>query len=360
MRSFRQPVATEGNGIYDRLRSVATTGLHEGSIVRCLVWRRKVGVTVGDFAAPPAIPDTNGVSAGDGIEPPLTGQALELRRAAALEHESRTGDEILDGARDEDFAGLRLFGDSRADVDCDAADLAVDELAFAGEEAGADLKSEFADRFGDRAGAADGACGAVEACEESVAGDVEFGAAEADKLSADQRVMTLEQFPPGAVAELGRSLRGADDVREKDGRENPLRFGLGPAAGLPHLLEEPFNFVGDQHRGVSPEREMPGAGYLGNARGGDPRCHVLRNLSGHERVVGAVQDQRWHAHRRQHVAHVDLFVHSMQRDERTGARPEPEQVQRGLLLVAFEAAKHAHGLARLLARPEDAEIPFEL
>ena len=41
-------------------------------------------------------------------------------------------------------------------------------------------------------------------------------------------------------------------------------------------------------------------------------------------VAGAVHDQRRHAHRRQHVADVDLGVHAHQRDAAAGARAAPE------------------------------------
>jgi hypothetical protein len=52
--------------------------------------------------------------------------------AAILEFESGAGDEILDRARDEHFAGSSERRDARADRDSDAGDLVVADLAFTG------------------------------------------------------------------------------------------------------------------------------------------------------------------------------------------------------------------------------------
>jgi hypothetical protein len=59
--------------------------------------------------------------------------------------------------------------------------------------------------------------------EEPVTGRVELPALEPGELAADDRVMPLKQLSPGRVAQSGRQLRRADDVREEDGREHPLR-----------------------------------------------------------------------------------------------------------------------------------------
>ena len=129
-------------------------------------------------------------------ESPFAGDAFEVCRAAGVECESRAGDEILDGAGDEDFSRLCLLGDSGADVNGDAADFPVDEFAFARVEAGADLKSETADEVGDRGRAVDSSRRAIETCKESVSGHVEFGTAKADEFPADQRVVLFEKLAP--------------------------------------------------------------------------------------------------------------------------------------------------------------------
>ena len=65
--------------------------------------------------------------------------------ATLFEVDARAGDQILDGARDEDLAGLGVLDQAGADVDCDPVRLAADELDLAGVQACAKLESELAD-----------------------------------------------------------------------------------------------------------------------------------------------------------------------------------------------------------------------
>ena len=65
-------------------------------------------------------------------------------------------------------------GYSRADAYGDSADLAVDELAFAGVDSGPNADAEVAYPFGDLERAADGSRRPVEAGEEPVAGGVDL------------------------------------------------------------------------------------------------------------------------------------------------------------------------------------------
>ena len=51
--------------------------------------------------------------------------------AAIFELDSRAGDQVLDGARNEHLARLGEGGDARPDVNGDAARFAVNELALA-------------------------------------------------------------------------------------------------------------------------------------------------------------------------------------------------------------------------------------
>src|SRR5207245_1380695 len=128
----------------------------------------------------------------------------------------------LHGARHEHLPWLRLLRHPGPDVHGDAADLAVHDLALAGVQARADLQAEPPHDLGDRAGTADGTGGAVEAGEEAVPGHIELGAAEAEELAANQRVVSLEEVPPGAVAELRRPRGRADDVGEENrGQDAP-------------------------------------------------------------------------------------------------------------------------------------------
>src|SRR4029079_18197107 len=61
---------------------------------------------------------------------PLAGDALEIVHAALFELDARSGNEVLDGPRDEYLAWVCLGGDSRARVHGDPGDLAVDKLAL--------------------------------------------------------------------------------------------------------------------------------------------------------------------------------------------------------------------------------------
>ena len=52
----------------------------------------------------------------DPVQAPSLRHAFELVNAAILEADSRLRHQILDRARDQDFAGTRFRGDARADV----------------------------------------------------------------------------------------------------------------------------------------------------------------------------------------------------------------------------------------------------
>ena len=97
--------------------------------------------------------------------------------------------------RDKHLTWARFGGDARPDVDRDASDLAVDELALPRVEAGANVDSEVAHRLSDLARAADPSRGTVEAREEAVARGVELASAEARKVPADDRVVVANSSP---------------------------------------------------------------------------------------------------------------------------------------------------------------------
>ena len=138
-----------------------------------------------------------------------------------------------------------MSGDSRAGMDCDPSRLTVGDFALAGVQSCAYLETEIAQRADYGIGTANGACRAVEGCEEAVAGGVDLSAAEAKQFAPDQLVVALEQFPPTAVAQFGCPRRRSDDVGEEDGGENPVGFALLPTAGVPDTREEGVNLIGD-------------------------------------------------------------------------------------------------------------------
>src|SRR5206468_12556515 len=100
-------------------------------------------------------------------QPPLAGDALELREAAVLDLHPRAGDGVLHGARDQQLARLRLSGDTRADVHRDSADLRLEHFALACMQPRANPEVELRQALPDVAGAADRARGSVEGGEEA-------------------------------------------------------------------------------------------------------------------------------------------------------------------------------------------------
>src|SRR3954469_11553679 len=63
---------------------------------------------------------------------PGAGYALERVFAAVGHLEAGSDDEVLDGLRDQHFAGVGEGGDARADVDREPADVTADPLDLAG------------------------------------------------------------------------------------------------------------------------------------------------------------------------------------------------------------------------------------
>src|SRR5262245_6292372 len=86
----------------------------------------------------------------DGIKPPLARHALQLVDAAVGELDPRTGDKILDRARHEHLAGLRHRGHAGTRRHGNAAELAVEPLAFSGVQPDPDLEAERLDGVTDR------------------------------------------------------------------------------------------------------------------------------------------------------------------------------------------------------------------
>ena len=76
-------------------------------------------------------------------------EALEIVRPSILEADPRSGDEVLDGARDEDLTGLGEGGDAGRDMDRHAPELAGDALGLAGWEPRSHLQPQAADSVPD-------------------------------------------------------------------------------------------------------------------------------------------------------------------------------------------------------------------
>src|SRR5436190_22640781 len=123
------------------------------------------------------------------VELPLARHALQRMHAAVGERDSRAGDEVRDGPRDEHLPRPGDRSHARADVDRDAPEVVAYQLALAGMEPGPHLDPEVAHRIAGRAGAADRARGAVDGGQEPVAERLHLPAPLSLELAADERIV---------------------------------------------------------------------------------------------------------------------------------------------------------------------------
>ena len=123
-------------------------------------------------------------------------------------------------------------GNTRADVHRDPGGLALDELALAGVQARPDLNAEILDGVGDCDGGTDRPRGSIERREEPVTGGVELAPAETGELAAHDRVVLLDDIPPGAVAQFSGPRRRTHDVGEEHRRQQTIGLRGLPAPRL--------------------------------------------------------------------------------------------------------------------------------
>jgi len=88
---------------------------------------------------------------------PFSGHALELYVTSVSEGQPGAGDQVLDGARNDNFIRLRLCGHTRPDMHGNAAYLPGHDLALAGMQPGADMQPQLPYPITDRLRAPDGA-----------------------------------------------------------------------------------------------------------------------------------------------------------------------------------------------------------
>jgi hypothetical protein len=149
------------------------------------------------------------------VEPPEVRDTFELLFSPNGEGEAASGDQVLDGLRDDDLARTGDAEEAGSDSDRQAAGLPVDDLALTDVHPGARLETEAGDTLGDLMGAVDGARRSREAGEEAVAGRVVLGAAPVGERIPHQRVMCEQELLPAAVSELRLPSRRVDEVREE-------------------------------------------------------------------------------------------------------------------------------------------------
>ena len=124
--------------------------------------------------------------------------------------------------------------------------------------------------------------------------------------------MALEQRTPRGVPDLGRMLRRADDVGEQHRRQDAFGF-----LRLTDPRQEPLTLA---HRlrvdvVIDPREETVETWQLSELASSDPLCNVFRLGT----LFGLAQNQRWHAHRGQDVAHVRVLHRPEKRERSTWA-----------------------------------------
>jgi hypothetical protein len=252
-----------------------------------------------------------------------------------LEQDARAGDQILDRARDEHFAGMSLGGDAGADVDGDPADLLVQELTLACMQPGSDLEPQLAEAVADRARTVDGPSRPVEAGEEAVACRVDLPPPEVAELSADGLVMPLQQLPPGEVAEPGRAGSGADDVGEEHRGEHAIRFLL-PHLPFADLAQKTFQLREEAIRIACLGREVPPR-QLDQLCSPDVLGQVATVPNVHDLDLGSLQNQGRDADQREHVTDVHVEGRAHVRGHGAGTRTEPNDTPEGSSVLLGDA-----------------------
>ena len=129
---------------------------------------------------------------------------------------------------------------------------------------------------------------------------------EAGQLAAYDGVMPLQQLAPRRIADRGRPLGRADDVREEDGGQDALRL---DSSG--ELRDEPRRQL---HRRkvslvVDPREDAPEGRQLGELCSLNPR----RDVVARSRTRGMRDDQRGDAHRGEDVLNIELHCSARRR-----------------------------------------------
>src|SRR5439155_25302391 len=114
----------------------------------------------------------------------------------------------------------------------------ADELDLSGVNSGADIESDLADRLRDGRRASHGPSGSVKDRQKAVARRVDLSPAEPAELLADDRVMAIQERPPGVVTEDTCPLGRPDDVGEQDRRQDSILLRRRSDAG-----EELLHFI---------------------------------------------------------------------------------------------------------------------
>src|SRR6185436_17394815 len=162
--------------------------------------------------------------------------------------------------------------------------------------------------------------GSVEDSEEAVTRDVDLAPAKTSQQGADALVVRRDQASPCPVAHPCRGLGRADDVREKDGREDTVEVHLSAVRGG----EEPLDGI-EELGLIAREREVVGSGELEQPRTGDVCREMARALDWLLRVVDAMRYQHGHLDRGKDVADVNVPIQRLEHHGCARARREAQE-----------------------------------
>ena len=123
--------------------------------------------------------------------------------APVLELELGAEQHVPDSARYEHVPGLGCLKDPRGDMDGDACDVTIGELATTGVEPDFEVETQASDRGPEAQSTFDRLGRIVEDREEPVAGGLDLPSGEGVQLLADQGVVTGEDLTPPFVPEIG-------------------------------------------------------------------------------------------------------------------------------------------------------------
>ena len=146
--------------------------------------------------------------------------------------------------------GRARVTDPLRDGDRRAGNVVSSDLDLPAVDPDADVQRQRLDCLSDLHGAAHGPCTAIEAGQEAIANGLDLSALVLLEGCADNAVVLIEEVAPSPGTESGRSLGGAHDVGEQDGRQDYLSLRSLVATG-----EEVFNLV-NQAVGVAHEEKM--------------------------------------------------------------------------------------------------------
>ena len=137
--------------------------------------------------------------------------------------------QILDRARDKDFAGTRFSGDARADVKRETEHLRSAHLVFARVQSHPNLEPQRTHRLADRGRATDPGSRRAERRQQSVPCRHDLFSAQSLQLSTDRGVVVIHHLCPTRIAQPCSLFCRPYDINKEDRGER--LFGLGATLG---------------------------------------------------------------------------------------------------------------------------------